>query len=227
MLLLPCYNICVEKHNQSGLQFRCATRSDSARLLSLLAEMRVPIAGSANPVAHRALVNSICDSRLIVLLAEDNSQLCGVCLGVIHPSQFWKSLALRNPLVLLYRGLALVKRRLKRGQVGAATADPDSNTPSDLFDPPTGRKWGESAPSIAQIALVLLRPEVRGSGQSARFFARLLSELEQRGVRRIDARIGRGNIPSIRMCRSLGLKIEDTGANVFMTGDLPVQESDG
>jgi hypothetical protein len=192
-------------------------------LVQLLSELRVPIAGSTTLVAHKALARAIGDPRLVVLLAECGDLVHGVSLGVIDPKRFWKDIAVRNPQLLALRLLSIVKRRMRKRPSSGEESVPALTI---LLDSPTGRHWGESSPDIGQVTLVLLRPELRGSGMSVPFMSALLDELARRGARRVDARIARGNIPSIRMCKRLGMTVEDTGANVFATGDLAVPRGD-
>jgi len=217
-----CYNTGVT--GQGGeVQFRRMVAADRPRLLQLLAVLRVPIAGSVSPAAHRALANAaLRDPRLIVLLAERDGELVGVALGVLDPRRFWRQLALRNPALIAERIPALIRRRLRKRRAEAqATADPDGL--AELLSPATGRHWMESSPQVGHVSLVLLHPKLRGSGVSVPFMQRLLEELQSRGATRADARIARSNLASIRMCHRCGMSIELDGSNVLGTMDLPVR----
>jgi hypothetical protein len=190
-------------------------------MLALLAELRVPVAGSNSPAAHRALVDCT-DPRLALLLAFDGAALVGLGIGVIDPRRFWKALALRNPALLAERIPALIKRRLRK-QRTATTAPADIPSLDDVLTGPSGKSWSDSSPDIGNVTLILLHPSWRGRGESAAYIYALMEELGRRGATQVAARIARSNISSIRMCYAAGMAIEEDGAHVLATIDLPLQ----
>jgi ribosomal protein S18 acetylase RimI-like enzyme len=199
---------------------RRATAADRGALLRLLAELKVPIAGSTQPAAHRVLFDAgLKDPRLIVLVAERGGEQAGIALGDIDPKQLWRDLALRHPILLLLRIPALLRRRRQQLHFNAEPAADISGFAS----PRSSREWGESSPQIGHVMLFLVRPELRGRGLSNPLLQMLVQELEAGGATRIDARVARGNLPSARALHRIGLNVEDRGSYIFCTGDTPLQ----
>jgi GNAT superfamily N-acetyltransferase len=221
--LQSCYNNGVPDQPAHALTYRLAAEADGPRLLALLAELRVPVAGSTSPAAQRALVRATGDARLVLMLAESDARLAGVGIGVLDPQRFWRALALRNPVLVMERIPALIRRRLRRRATQAGEAADPAGLAA-LLSPPSTLDSATSSPAIGQVALVLLHPDLRRRGDSPAFLRALLDELHRRGATRMVARIARSNIASVRMCRAIGVSVEDRGATLFATAQLPLRD---
>jgi GNAT superfamily N-acetyltransferase len=194
--------------------------ADRPRLLALLRRLRMPIAGLTTDAVYRAMAGRAgVDPRVVVVVADDGTDLLGLTLSIVNHRDFWQRFMLRYPHLLVQRLLLRLRRATGAARVSGAHAD---TTPLKAYvSPPSGRKWGDAAPTLAVNLFIAVAPEARSQGLGGRLYEATFEELARRGVTRFDARIAYDNVPSVKMSHRVGWRIEEQGASFFMSIDLP------
>jgi GNAT superfamily N-acetyltransferase len=202
------------------LTVRAAVPADRKRLQALLSELRLPIAGLRSDGVYSAIAAAAGrDPRLAVIVADDGTRLQGVTLAVIDHKRYWRRFMLQHPRLLEQRVVAKFRRVTGASQVAGAEADVAPLR--HLLSAPSGRAWGEAGHDIAVSLFTAVRPDCASCGLGGQLLETMFAELAGRGVRRFDGRIGRDNLPSVRMCHRIGWRIEEQGPSLFCTIDLP------
>lgn len=195
---------------------------DRSRLRRLLDVFKPEIAGLRSGRLYEALARDAISNRdLVVIVAVKGSSLIGFNMTVIGRRRFIRRFVLRHPLLSL-RIIAAKALNLRPKPSAEAPAQPlsfDAIRPV-LSPEDSGRSWKDASPDIAKILWTGVREEHRGRRVSSGIGAYLLRVLKSRGVRRVDVLVDPRNLPSVRLTRALGFRMERRGAWIFGSLDF-------
>lgn len=191
-------------------------RRDEAAVVAMMQADGWPISGATSPRIYRPLFRDALNQKHLTLLCGTvGSEYVGYVLAVRHPRSYRRAFARRHPLMVaeLAARKGLRRWRARRPSSFVEMAPSPRSSPSA----PNTLRWSDSAWDIAKIIFVGVVERHRGQGYGKRLYEALFDELRRRGVRRVDARIGRDNLASLELHRASGWLVEPDIAGYFAT----------
>jgi glycosyltransferase involved in cell wall biosynthesis/ribosomal protein S18 acetylase RimI-like enzyme len=191
-------------------------QADIEAVCHLLSRLSVSFAG----VSSRSMSRAICEEAIrrqdpVVLLARQNGSVAGLALAVRDHARFRRTFFSRHPVLALRaagRRLMADRRRVKQGVA--------SRTSELAARPVNGPSWTDGDAGIAKVLFIGVAPEHRRVGLAERLYADLFERLRAHGASRIDARIGRDNLASLRLHKATGWTLYVDDGGVFATRRL-------
>ena len=141
---------------------RLIERKDLERLLTLVDEVKPSIGGSRNPSMYKALCReALSDRRVVIVVAEEESEIMGFFLAVIDRNRWRESFAFRHPATMLKlmwdRALGRARKRSGHGQTMSKAMEEGMQVIRSSVNADTTKSWKDSSPQIAKLLFLGVR----------------------------------------------------------------------
>ena len=189
------------------------------RVLPLMGQTRAAVFGIESPLLVRAICrDAFADRRVNFLVASEEGMIVGYVIAVIDRGSYRKKFLMRHPVPGLYAVAAgIIKKILPKDK---KSLDRKTGMPDGVSAGNSGRNWKDSGPSTAKIINIGVSGAHRKRGVGKALYKELFAVLKNKGVKRVDANIDYGNMPSVRLHLSAGWKVEKRDSNLFASIDI-------
>jgi ribosomal protein S18 acetylase RimI-like enzyme len=205
---------------------RLFEKSDLKSLLSLMNEIKPNIGGSRNPSLYRAICqDALSDKRVVIVVAEEKSEIVGFLLTVINRNRWRRSFLLRHPWSMprLFWERVSKEWRTPSRETAPGKRNVDGNMQDIspyISTKETNKSWEDSSPQIAKLLFICVRAKERRKRLARNLFDFTIARLVERGVRRADAIVLLHNVPSIRLSHELRFEMYIQEGHIFQTMDI-------
>ncbi len=205
------------------IQFRTPAPTDVETLSRLMEQHSITMAGlSGKSFLHAVVADATTGERVNIVLADSDGRIVGWSIALINPRSYWKSFLFFHPIL----GARVICRRVRfrlaayREIPGAANLDSDPFGETQWLQRSTVM-WGSSCDSVAKHIDITVCSPLRNSGIGCQLQQAHLESLRACGVKRVDAVISKGNVPSVKFHIKLGWSLVRTDEQtLYITKDI-------
>jgi ribosomal protein S18 acetylase RimI-like enzyme len=190
-------------------------------------EIKPNIGGSRDPSLYSAICrDALLDQRVVIVVAEEKSEIIGFLLAVIDRDRWRMSFMFRHPRITAKmvwdRAVGRLRKRFHEAEPEPRTSEGNGHDISRYINPAeTNKSWKDSSPQIAKLLFICVKERDRRKRFAKGLFDSMLAALAERGVKRADAIVLLTNIPSLRMSHEqLGFDMFIQDGHIFQTKDI-------
>lgn len=197
------------------IRFRTPTPTDAEKLSTLLEQHSITMVGLGERRFLRAVVaDATTGGRANIVLAHAAGGIIGWSIAVINPRAYWRGFILRHPVFgarILHERMRTARVREREGPgTGSGLTLEDDQSVGIQWPLRSSVIWGSSRDSVAKhIDITIIEP-FRNAGIGCQLQRAHFESLQRYGVRRVDAVISKGNVPSIKFHIKLGWSLVRT-----------------
>ncbi len=203
-------------NEDEAIDYHQPTAGDLPSIVSFLSSASLSIGGAVNPRLYDALYrDGLTNRRLTTVIAVHGTELAGIVTSIVQPSDYWKRFLIRRPFFLF----EVLQRRIgqsiyaRRSVYANAVLQPLPDAPSIVGT--SSYSWSQSDKHIAKVLFIGVAPKFRRKHLARDLYMRLFENLTLQGMFRIDARIEKDNLGSIKLHHSVGYELYREGAHIL------------
>lgn len=205
-----------------GVRCRFMERADVPRVIELMGQGPLSLAGVSSPNLHRALCrDALRNPRLLITVAECEGTVAAFLVTALDWKRTQRAFVMRHPLLGCAMLVSRLRRRSKSGGGWSQLTPERQQVIRAAVEPETsGRAWKEASSGIAKVVFVQADRHFRRRGLSIALYRHLFRWLVDQGIRRIDACVGLTNVAALPLHRRAGYRLEVADGYLFATADL-------